>query len=73
MGCARCKALFDTVQRVVKEVGLDATVSKEEDILKIVEYGVMTLPAIVVDGSVVAKGALSLKETKELITKLSKV
>ena len=49
---------------------LTATVVKEEDILKIMSYNVMTLPALVVDEQVVAKGRkLSLAEVKELLTK----
>ena len=69
-GCAGCKALCETVRQAVAESGLDATVVKEEDILKIMSYNVMTLPALVVDEQVVAKGRkLSLAEVKELLTK----
>lgn len=68
-GCAGCKALFATVEEVVKELSLDAVVVKEEDLMKIMEYNVMTLPALVVDGKVVAKGKLSVKEVKEILTR----
>ena len=68
--CAGCKALCETVRQAVAESGLDATVVKEEDIMKIMSYNVMTLPALVVDEQVVAKGRkLSLAEVKELLTK----
>jgi hypothetical protein len=40
----------------VKELNLDAQIVKEEDMLKIMEYNVLSLPALVVDGKVVAKG-----------------
>ena len=50
-GCAGCKALCETVRQAVAESGLDATVVKEEDIVKIMSYNVMNLPALVVDGS----------------------
>lgn len=66
-GCASCKALFKTVQEVVNELNLDASVIKEEDLMKIMEYNVMTLPALVIDGKVVAKGKLSAKEVKDLL------
>lgn len=33
-GCATCKALYATVENTVKELGLDATVVKEEDLMK---------------------------------------
>lgn len=54
----------------VAELKLAATVVKEEDIMKIMSYNVMALPALVVDEQVVAKGRkLSLAEVKELLTK----
>ncbi|MEI3554877.1 MAG: thioredoxin family protein [Alistipes senegalensis] len=69
-GCAGCKALHETVKQAVAESGLDATVVKEEDIVKIMSYDVMTLPALVVDGRVVAQGRkLSLAEVRGLLTK----
>ena len=68
-GCASCKALFATVEQVVAELGLDAEVIKEEDIMKIMEYNVMTLPALVVDGKVVAKGKLSAQDVRRLLEK----
>ena len=69
-GCAGCKILYETVMQAVAELELTATVVKEEDILKIMSYNVMTLPALVVDEQVVAKGRkLSLAEVKELLTK----
>lgn len=68
-GCASCKALFATVEQVVAELGLDAEVIKEEDIMKIMEYNVMTLPALVIDGKVVAKGKLSAQDVRRLLEK----
>ena len=46
-GCAGCKALHETVKQAVAELGLAATVVKEEDIVKIMSYNVMTLPAVI--------------------------
>lgn len=66
-GCAGCKALHAMVEQVVKELALDAVVTKEEDLMKIMEYNVMTLPALVVDDKVVAKGKLSAKEVREVL------
>ena len=68
-GCAGCKALYAIVTQVVKELALEAVVTKEEDLMKIMEYNVMTLPAIVGDGKVVAKGKLSSKEVKDILIK----
>lgn len=67
-GCAGCKALYDTVQEAVDKLGIDASVIKEEDLMKIMEYNVMTLPALVVDGKVVSKGKrLSVNQVIELL------
>lgn len=68
-GCAGCKALYATVEEVIKELALDATVTKEEDIVKIMDYNVMTLPALVVDGKVVGKGRLTFAKVKALLEK----
>lgn len=67
-GCANCKALYATVEKVVNELGIQAEIIKEEDLMKIMEYNVMTLPALVINGKVVAKGRINTGEVKELIT-----
>ncbi len=67
-GCAGCKALYINVQDAVAQLGIDATVVKEENLMKIMEYNVMSLPAIVVDGKVVSKGKrLSVQQIMELL------
>ncbi|MDE7165808.1 MAG: thioredoxin family protein [Bacteroidaceae bacterium] len=67
-GCAGCKALYNNVQEAVAQLGLDVTVVKEEDLVKIMAYNVMSLPAIVIDGEVVSKGKrLSVEQVKELL------
>lgn len=67
-GCANCKALYATVEKVVNELGIQAEIIKEEDLMKIMEYNVMTLPALIINGKVVAKGRINAGEVKELIT-----
>lgn len=66
-GCSSCKALYATVEKVIKELGTDASLVKEEDLEKIMGYNVMTLPALVIDEKVVAKGKISEKDVKELL------
>lgn len=69
-GCASCKALYDTVNKAVEELAMEATVIKEEDMMKIMAYNVLRLPALVIDGKVVSSGKkLSISEVKELLTK----
>lgn len=69
-GCPKCKTLEKLTREVVEQNGLDATVTKVEDIVDIMNYGVMMTPALVVDGRVVVKGRVpSAAEIKSLITK----
>lgn len=67
-GCSGCKALFNTVQEAVNQLGINVQVVKEEDLAKILEYNVMSLPAIVVDEKVVTQGRkLNVEQVKELL------
>lgn len=67
-GCAGCKALHETVVKAVAELNLSIEVIKEEDLMKIMSYDVMTIPALVIDEKVVSKGKrLSVDEVKTLI------
>lgn len=68
-GCANCRALYSAVEQVVYELGLKADLVKEEDLMKIMEYNVMSLPALVVDGKVVAKGRITKDEIRTILTK----
>jgi small redox-active disulfide protein 2 len=69
-GCPRCKALENSVMNALAELDIAADVSKVEDIVEIMNYGVMVTPALVVDGKVVMKGRVpSVAEIKSLITK----
>ena len=61
-GCAKCKQLFDNVQKAVSEKGIEAELVKVEDMDKITEYGVMTTPALVIDGQVKSAGKVSSSE-----------
>jgi small redox-active disulfide protein 2 len=68
MGCATCNKLEDTVRLAIKEMGIDAQIDHVKDIKKIMAYGVMTAPALVIDGKVKVAGKLpSLAEMKQLI------
>jgi len=70
-GCARCKTLEKVTRKAVKELNLDATVEKVEDIQKIMEYAVMRTPALVINEKVVMSGQVPrLPEVKELLTNI---
>ena len=69
-GCPKCKALEKATREVVAESGIEANITKIEDIMDIMSYGVSSTPALVVDGKVVLKGRMpSNSELKELLTK----
>ncbi len=69
-GCPKCKSLEKAAREAVAQTGIDATVSKVEDIMEIMQFGVMTTPAMVVDGKVVIKGrAPGVEEIKNLLTR----
>ena len=69
-GCANCKALYETVKQAVAELNINASVIKEEDILQIISYNVMSLPALVINEKIISAGkTLSLQEVKTLLTK----
>ena len=57
-GCAKCKVLEKNAMEAVAKSGMFAQIEKVEDITKIMEYGVMSTPGLVVDGSVVSTGKL---------------
>ena len=66
-GCPKCKVLFNNVTAACRELGIDADVQKVEDFSEIMNYDVMTTPALVIDEKVVATGQLKYKKVKELI------
>lgn len=67
-GCTKCKALEEAAKQAVALSGKFAQIDKVEDIMKIMEYGVMSTPALVIDGKVVSTGKLlSVNEIMELI------
>ena len=56
MGCVNCNKLYQNVLEAVKQSGKEAEVTKVEDIKKIMSYGVMSTPALVIDGVVKVAG-----------------
>ena len=68
-GCAKCKTTYEMIEKIVKENQLDATLSKVEDIVELLNYGIMTTPAIVVDGEVKLKGHVpTASEIKKILS-----
>lgn len=55
-GCAKCRTTYEMIEKVVKENNLDVTLIKVEDIMELLNYNIMSTPAVVVDGEVKIKG-----------------
>lgn len=68
-GCAKCNALEEAVRAALEELGMDPSVGHVTDYAQIAAYGVMTTPALVVDGKVVSCGkVLKKEEAKDILT-----
>ena len=57
-GCSRCKKLAETAEQAVKELGAPCELEKVTDIERIMSFGVMATPALVVDGVVKSAGRI---------------
>ena len=69
-GCPKCKTLEKMTKEVIEKEGINAVVSKVEDIMAIMNYGVMSTPALVVNEKVEIKGRVpSYEEIKQVLTK----
>lgn len=67
-GCKKCKQLYQAVQDAVDIKGIDAELVKVEDMKDIMAYGVMSTPALVIDGKVVSSGkVLKAKKIAEML------
>lgn len=69
-GCPKCRSLEKAVKDTVADLGIQANVSKEEDIIQIMTFGVLQTPGLVIDNKVVVSGRIpTKKELKDLLTK----
>ena len=68
-GCKKCSKLEELTKLMLAELGIEASVEKVEDIYKIMQYGVMQTPGLVINEKVVLSGRLpKTSELKELLT-----
>ncbi|MFA8434046.1 MAG: thioredoxin family protein [Marinifilaceae bacterium] len=69
-GCSKCKTLEKVTKEAVAKAGVEASVTKVEDIVEIMQMGVMSTPALVVDGKVVLTGKIpSVDEMVKIVSK----
>lgn len=55
-GCPKCKLLLANAEAAVKSAGIEAQIEKVEKIVDMMKFGVMSTPALVVDGAVKSAG-----------------
>jgi len=68
-GCPKCNSLEKITRKVVENSGLEANIEKIENIMEIMEYGIMKTPGLVVNGEVKVSGRLpSEKEILNFLT-----
>lgn len=68
-GCAKCNMLAESVKKIADSMGIEYQLEKVEDINKILEFGVMMTPGLVVDGVVKASGKVPKdNEIREMIS-----
>lgn len=69
-GCKSCHELYENAKEAVKEMGLSVEVEYITDMQKVMEYGVMSMPAVVVNEKVVSTGkVLKAADVEKLLRK----
>lgn len=67
-GCTKCKTTFQNVVEAVKQLGIDAEITKVEDIEEMMKYNVLTTPVLVINEEIKIKGRIAqIDEIKELL------
>ncbi len=61
--CSTCGDLYDALQEKAKASGVDATITKVNDMMEIIAAGVMSTPAVIIDGKTVHAGGLPDNDT----------
>ena len=67
-GCKKCEKTEANAREAVRELGIEATIEKVEDVQGIMSYGVMATPALVIDEEVKVKGKVpSVEDIKKFL------
>lgn len=67
-GCAKCMTLEENVKQALSDLGQEISIEHVTDFTEIASYGVMSTPALVIDGKVVSFGkVLTVEEVKKII------
>ena len=71
-GCPNCKVLERNTSEAVSQLQMNVEIEKVTDLVKIIEYGVMSTPALVFDEKVISYGkVLNVEEIKKLLKEIS--
>lgn len=69
-GCAKCNQLEANTRTALAQLGIDAQIGHVTDFAQIAAYGVMSTPALAINGTVVSTGrVLTVEEAAELLQK----
>ena len=71
-GCSNCRRLESMAREAVGDLGVDASIDKVTDSLEIAGYGVMSTPALVVDGRVVLTGLPTTEKLRSVLEDLTR-
>ena len=67
-GCCKCKKAYQVVERVIQDNKLDVKLTKVDDLMEMMNYNILSTPAVVVDEVVKIKGRVPTEaEIKELL------
>ena len=67
-GCKNCETLLKSAKEAVADKGIDAEIEYVTDMEQIMHYGIMSMPALMIDGKVVSAGkVLKAKEVAKLL------
>lgn len=68
-GCTKCKTTYNNVKEAIKQLGIEANVSKIENIEEMMKYNVLTTPVLMIDDVIKIKGRVAdINEIKQLLT-----
>ncbi len=68
-GCPKCKTTFNNALEAVKQSGIEAQVTKIEDIEEMMKYNILSTPVLMIDEVVKIKGRVAdINEIKNLLT-----
>ena len=68
-GCNKCEKMEENARTAIKELGIEASIVKVEDLVQIMRYGVMSTPGFVIDDKVKSVGkVLKVAQIKKLLS-----